>query len=241
MSETLNKLNKISEHAIELANLLAKRKKTVLALQLIEELYRDISEKRKQQYDREDDQDYQRIEDRLLRKFNALKITGKQKNSLQIYRQTFVQAIIVIAVMSICFLFGGYVATAYLKRQANEVSAFIKQQQELKYVDRETLAMANLRRALLFDPQNETYSSKLAEIKHTIECSDGWYGAYVWQYADLLSAYEASGGRASIGEWGKAHYDGSGKAEGRTLPINYCTTGSGDITGSGGTVDTTNN
>ncbi len=44
------------------------------------------------------------------------------------------------------------------------------------------------------------------------------YEDYVRDNADLLQAYQESGGTESIEDWGQAHYEGSGKAEGRQLP-----------------------
>ncbi|MDP6949356.1 MAG: hypothetical protein QF485_09940 [Arenicellales bacterium] len=44
------------------------------------------------------------------------------------------------------------------------------------------------------------------------------YEDYVRDHADLLQTYQASGTTKSIEDWGQAHYENSGKAEGRQLP-----------------------
>ncbi len=59
-----------------------------------------------------------------------------------------------------------------------------------------------------------TSSSTGSSNSATSDC----YEDYVRDHADLLQAYQASGGTESIEDWGQAHYEGSGKAEGRQLP-----------------------
>jgi hypothetical protein len=44
------------------------------------------------------------------------------------------------------------------------------------------------------------------------------FAEYVNKYADLLAAYNASGGHQSKGTWGKSHYENYGEKEGRTIP-----------------------
>lgn len=46
----------------------------------------------------------------------------------------------------------------------------------------------------------------------------GCYGDYVRKYSDLLGVYKATGCSQKIENWGKSHYDRSGKREGRSLP-----------------------
>jgi len=222
MSEVMNRIDKISRYTIELADRLARRKKTVLALQLIEEIYRDIDETRAKQAESVGEDVPDSVGDKLLRKYHELKITGKQKNYLHVYQRTMIQAIIVSLVVSIFFLFGGYVATAYMKKQAKELGDFVVLQQAefvesisqlrsaspldlLNDIDRNLddlkmtklyaylnadprlffevaktyeeggqldLAVANLRRALLFDPENRQYSKKLDELRSAIATKD---------------------------------------------------------------------
>jgi hypothetical protein len=222
MSQVMRKLDEISKYTIELADRLAKRKKTVLALQLIEEIYRDISETQAKKTELAGDGGQARIEDRLLNKYYELKITGKQESNQHIYQRTLVQAVIVSSVVALFFLLGGYVATAYMKKQAKEVSIFVERQQEdfvdsleklkilspfdlLDNIDKGIdeqkmaklyaylnsdprlffevaktyeddgqldLAITNLRRALLFDPDNEMYSARLQKLESTMETSD---------------------------------------------------------------------
>lgn len=226
MSQSIDRLDELSKHTIEVADRLVIRQKTVLALQLIEEIYRDISETRAKQSESAIKETGASFDDQLLKKYYELKITGKQKSYLHVYRRTMVQAIIVSVVVSIFFLLGGYVATAYMKKQAQEISMFIERQQQdfvesfiesieklkilspfdlLSDFDRDIdeqkmaklyaylnsdprlfyevaksyedegqldLAILNLRRALLFDPENETYSSKLDQIESVIEARD---------------------------------------------------------------------
>lgn len=226
MSQVMRKLDEISRYTIELADRLAKRKKTVLALQLIEEIYRDIAETRTKQAEPVGDGTQAAIEDRLLNKYYELKITGKQKSNQHIYQRTLVQAVIVSSVVALFFLFGGYVTTAYMKKQAKEVSIFVERQQEDfvesfveslekskilspfdllddidKGIDEQKmaklyaylnsdprlffevaktyeddgqldLAITNLRRALLFDPDNEMYSARLQKLESEMETND---------------------------------------------------------------------
>jgi hypothetical protein len=81
----------------------------------------------------------------------------------------------------------------------------------------------------------KTFLPLAADVLLLTSCGDGsassnsdsdreriCYGDYVRSYPDLLSAYRSSESGKAIEDWGKTHYDGSGFAEGRIVPIDDC-------------------
>ncbi len=65
---------------------------------------------------------------------------------------------------------------------------------------------------------SEESASVDASTSSSNSTNSSCYEDYVRDHTDLLKAYQASGTTKSIEDWGQAHYEDSGKAEGRQLP-----------------------